>query len=355
MKTRWPRALAIAALAFVLPLLTACGEYPQTTFSPVSDFGEEVNQLFWWVFWWTMGILVVVQVLLIYILFRYRGRPGAPKPKPVYGHTGLEIVWTLIPALIIVFIAVPTIRSVFATQAPAPPNALTVEVIGRQFWWEFRYPELNGLVTANQLHVPVDRPIELRMRSTDVIHSFWIPRLGGKRDVAPAPRRIDPQDLRTTRIVFTPSETGEFLGECAEFCGQSHAFMRMLAVVMPQQDFAAWAQSMTTSPEPAPGSLEAQGRDIFMSSTCIACHAINGTNAVGQLGPNLTGFGNRWAVGAGALPNTRENVVAWIKNPAAIKPGARMPGTQTEGGGIPPTGLTDEQVEAVAAYLLSLR
>lgn len=345
---------AVLALACALPLLAACGgEYPQTTFQPVTDFGTEIDNLFRYVFWWTMLVLVGVQGLLIYVLLRYRSRPGAPRPKQIYGHTGLEVVWTLIPAIIIGFIAVPTIRGIFATQAPAPANALAVDVTARQFWWEFRYPELN-LVTANQLYLPVDRPVELRLRSADVIHSFWIPRLGGKRDLNPQPRRVDPTQEEFNRIVFTATEEGEYLGECAEFCGASHALMRMQAVVLSQAEFNAWANEMQSSPEPAPGSLEAQGREIFLRSACIACHAIAGTTAVGTLGPNLTKFGERWSVGAGVLPNTRENVVAWIKNPQAIKPGARMPGTQEGAAGMPPTGLSDEEVEAVAAYLLSL-
>ena len=140
-------------------LAVSCGsseQYPQTTFDPVTEFGRLVNALFANTFWWTIGILVLVEVLLLVFVFRYRARPGAPEPKHIHGHVGLEITWTLIPAVIVLFIAVPTIRGVFATQQKAPDDALVVEVIGHQWWWEFRYPEL-GVVTANELVVPVNR------------------------------------------------------------------------------------------------------------------------------------------------------------------------------------------------------
>src|SRR5690606_26116825 len=151
---------------------------------------------------------------------------------PVYGHTGLEVTWTVIPAIIIVSIAVPTIQGIFAVQAPASEDALVVEVVGHQFWWEFRYPEY-GIVTANQFYLPVGRQVELRLRSADVIHSFWVPRLGGKRDVNPQLRLAEGQERdQWNRIVFTVSEEGAYSGECAEFCGQSHALMRKRAVAV---------------------------------------------------------------------------------------------------------------------------
>ncbi|HEX6063677.1 MAG TPA: cytochrome c oxidase subunit II, partial [Longimicrobiales bacterium] len=156
-----------------LLLLAGCaseGTYPQTTFEPVSEFGRLLNRLFANTFWWTLWIMLLVELLILFFIFRYRERPGAPAPKQIHGHTGLEIAWTIIPAIIVVFIAVPTVGGIFATQSKASPNALQVEVIGHQWWWEFRYPQL-GIVTANELVLPVGREAELKMWSADVIHS----------------------------------------------------------------------------------------------------------------------------------------------------------------------------------------
>jgi cytochrome c oxidase subunit II len=241
------------------------------------------------------------------------------------------------------------------------------------------------------------------MHSADVIHSFWIPRIGGKRDVNPLSRVADGPSHNVNFISFTAREPGIYYGQCAEFCGASHAIMLMTAVAVPQDEFGAWVESMQERPaEPAPppgvappvdpealeeapapqpvqprplqpampvptgigqvvvapisgDELAAAGQEVFMRTTCVACHAIANTAARGTLGPSLTRFGARPTVGAGAARNTQENVEAWIRNPHSMKPGALMPGTRTGGGGMPATGLTDEEVRAVAAYLLSLR
>src|SRR5687768_2774718 len=178
-----------AVLMTSLLMLAGCekGVHPQTTFEPVSEFGRYINALFANTFWWTIGIMLLVEVLILVFIFRYRERPGTPEPKQIHGHTGLEIAWTIIPSIIVLFIAVPTVAGIFKTQAKPGPNALQIEVIGHQWWWEFRYPEL-GIITANELVLPVGREVELKMWSADVIHSYWIPRIGGKRDVNPQPR-----------------------------------------------------------------------------------------------------------------------------------------------------------------------
>ncbi len=336
--------------------VVACGgDHPQSTIDPAtSDFGQGIQDLYLMVFWWTMLILAVVWAVLAYILFRFRSRPGQPEPKKTHGHLGLEIGWTVGAAVIVVAITIPTIRTVFRTQAPAASDALIVEVVGHQWWWEFRYPA-EGVVTANELHLPVGRPVELQMTSADVIHSFWIPRFGGKRDLNPWVREPDDRGPRVNRLKFTVDEAGIYLGQCAEYCGLAHGLMGMRAIAEPETDFRAWVQSMQSSPAPDSGSLADRGRETFMTSTCIACHAIAGTNARGVLGPNLTRLGARTTIGAGLLENTPANLAAWIRNPAEFKQGVKMPGVAEGGGGLPPTGLTDEQVEAIAAYLSSLR
>jgi cytochrome c oxidase subunit 2 len=339
--------------AFVL--LAACaGEHPQTMIEPVTEFGRIQTALWSTVTWWTVSILVVVFGALGLILFRYRERPGRPAPKPIYGSTKLEITWTLIPALIILIIAIPTIQAIFTTQADAPEDALVIEAVGHQWWWEFRYPEL-GITTANEFYVPTDRPLALRLRSADVIHSFWIPRFGGKKDVNPVPRTpegVDP--LHLNQIVLEIDSAGSYLGQCAEFCGTSHAIMRMMAVAVEPEAFRSWAEDMQTPVEPS-SELAARGREIFLSSTCIACHAIRGTSAQGRLGPDLSNFGERWSIGAGLLENTEENLAEWILHAPELKKGIIMPGANVAAGGMAPTGLSRDEAEAVAAYLHDLR
>ena len=363
--------------SLVAALLTAgCsleGDYPQSSVAPASDFAELIHGLYVDIFWWTLIILVVVWVALAYILVRFRERPDSPKPEQVHGHMGLEIAWTIVPAIIAVAITIPTIQAVFSTQPSELDGGMVVDVIGHQFWWEFRYPD-TGLVTANEVHIPVDRKVSFRLSSADVIHSFWVPMLGGKRDVNPLRIRPEGVDPHYNWIHLTPNQIGTFWGQCAEFCGSSHSLMGFRVVVESDEDFAAWQSELATAvvaPEaavtaegevPPTGQVVAavdplveQGRTLFHQQTCVACHAIAGTNAQGEIAPNLTLLGQRSSIAAGMLENTIENIETWIKAPQDIKPGALMPGVAVPGGNWPATNLTDEQVSAIAAYLYSLR
>ena len=346
-------ARRLTAGAFLL--LAACeGEHPQTMVEPVTEYGRIQIDLWATVTWWTVGIMVVVFGALAIILVRYRARPGGPEPKPIYGNTKLEIAWTVIPALIILFISIPTVQAIFETQAEAPEDALIVEAIGHQWWWEFRYPE-QGIITANELYLPTGRPIAFQLRSADVIHSFWIPRLGGKKDVNPVvrtPEGVEP--LHLNQIVLAIDSTGEYLGQCAEYCGTSHAIMRMNAVAVAPAEFEAWVEAFRAPEEPA-GEMAQRGKEIFMSSSCIACHAIQGTTAQGRLGPDLTFMGERFSIGAGLLRNTPENLTRWILEAPELKKGIIMPGADVAAGGMAPTGLSRADAAAIAAYLTDLR
>jgi len=397
-------------LAFVgIAAVAACGgeaAYPQSTIHPRSDFGEVIQSLYVSVFWWTMLILAIVWSILAYVLVKFRGKEGDPKPRQIRGHMGLEIGWTIGPALIVMAIVIPTIQAVFATQRPISEDALVVHVTGNRFWWAFEYPEA-GVVTANELWLPVGRPVSLRLEARDVVHSFWIPALGGKRDLAPSPaireaegEGEESREPHYTWIHLTPTEVGIYLGQCAEFCGESHAYMGLRAVVATEAEFQGWLDRWLAGASPAPALPAAEpqdstalpsapsvtpesvpavqatstveedplvtaGRTAFLTqSTCVACHAINGTTAQGRVGPNLTLIGARGSIAAGRLPNTPENLARWIRDPQSVKPGAEMPGTQTmmqiprgrdQMYSWPATGLSDEQVTAVAAYLSSLR
>jgi len=324
-------------LVAVLLLLTGCnGPFPQSVFASRSDFATELDGLFWNVFWWAVAVFVIVELLLIVALARYRARPGvAGMPKPVHGHTLLEIGWTLAPALILVFIAVPTMRTIFSTAGHAPEGALRVEVIGHQWWWEYRYPTL-GLTAANELHLPVGTPVQLEMTSGDVIHSFWIPALGGKRDLLQG---------RTNRIAFRADSAGEYWGQCAEFCGTSHANMRLRAIVESDSGFQRWVDRQRGGPvTPAQGSPEEKGQQIYRRSACIGCHTLTGLSSA-KVGPDLTHVGSRGTIAGALFPNTTESLHRWIQNAPAQKPGALMP----------PQNFSAEDLDALVAYLQSLK
>jgi len=389
---RWMRNVGLLLTPAVL---SACGEeYLQSTISPVTDYGEVSQNLYIQIFWWTMIILAVVWALMAFILIRFREKPGQERPKPVHGHMGLEIAWTIAPAIIVVAIVIPTIKGVFAVQRPPDGDALVVEVTGKRYWWNFHFPEL-GVTTANELHLPVGRAVSLRLESGDVIHSFWVPKLGGKRDVNPVVMVPEGREAKRNWMHFTIREEGVFWGQCAEFCGEAHSLMGIRVVAESEEDFQAWVSNWQTTaptanapevmaegdPASAPGPstgaggqeavgvqddvviedpLVARGREVFFTeTTCVLCHAIQGTAAPGILGPNLTRIGSRSTIAAGMLENTPENLAAWIKDPRAVKPGVEMPGADYVAslGGVtfPATNLNDEQIQALAAYLSSMR
>ena len=309
------RSIFHKTLFAALPLLVSgCGaEAPEwRTLQPVSDYGRLGLDVYWDLIWWTLGIFVAVELLLLYALVRFRSRRSVSEvPDQVHGFTALEIAWTLIPAAILFFIAIPTVRTIFVLQGnPPADDPLEITVIGHQWWWEFQYPEL-GFVTANELHVPVGRAANLTLTSADVIHSFWVPQIGGKRDLNPGSEN---------RLWFTPTEVGVYHGQCAELCGTSHANMRMRLFVDDSATFAEWSTSMREAATP-----DSAGAMTFLVSGCAACHSISGTLAQGKIGPNLTNVGRRTTLAASMIPNTPETMADWLRAPDSVKPGALMP------------------------------
>ena len=332
---RIPTALLLLAAAL---LLSSCGwslwDSPMTTVRPKSEFGRITHQIFMLISWWTLGIGIVVEAGLLWVCYRFREKPGQPIPTQVHGHTLLEVSWTIAFAVILLIFAVPTIPVIFETQAAPPPTALKVDVAGRQWWWEFKYPDLK-VVTANELHIPAGQQVAFNLHAPDVIHSFWMPQLGGKRDVVPG---------RVNRITLTPDGPGEFPGQCAEYCGMSHANMRFRVIVHSKGDFEAWVANQQKPARQPTDRLAQKGLELFSQSTCVGCHTITGVSG-GVLGPNLTHFGSRTTLGANLMASTPENVAKWIENPGHMKPGALMPDL----------GMRGEQAQALAAYLLSLK
>lgn len=290
----------------------------------------------------TFGIAVVVFVIvegaLVYTLLKFRQRPGQ-EAKQFHGNTKVEVILTVIPSLILAGIAVPTVQTIFDNDR-ADPNALEINVVARQFWWEYRYDDME-VVTANEMHIPVGQPISLTLAGApdDVIHSFWIPRLAGTQDVIPG---------RLTKLNFTALETGEYLGQCKEFCGLSHANMRLRVIAQEPEEFQAWvAEQREPSVEPA-GGLAAEGKELFLQSACAGCHAIGGTDAAGQLGPNLTHFASRGYFAGATFENNSENLTRWVADAPTMKPGVLMPA------GVDELGLSAGQIEAIVAYLETL-
>jgi cytochrome c oxidase subunit II len=331
--TRGSTAIGIALL---LAVTGGCAfDGPMSTLVPGSDLNRSILSLYSIITWASAIIAVVVFVLLGLILLRFREPSGATGLlRQVRGHTALELAWTIAPALILLVIAIPTIQVIFRTQGTAAPaHALPVTVRGWQWWWEFRYPSLD-VVTANELHLPVGRPIVFALEGPDVIHSFWIPQLGGKRDVVPG---------RLNHVSLTPERVGEYWGQCAEFCGASHANMGLRVIVEEPAAFERWVATQK-APPPEPAGPAAEGKAIYTRSACVGCHTIRGVSG-GALGPDLTHFGSRALFGAGLWPTNVEHVAAWLKDPPALKPGAKMPNLN----------LSDAEARALAVYLIGLK
>ncbi len=343
MTGRTKRRLAMVAGALLL-LLSACArvQMPQDTFNAAGPEARKINALFWPVFWIAVGVFVLVEGLLVFALARFRRRPGAPVPKQVHGNTRLEITWTIIPFVLLLSVAVPTVGAIFSL-ARKPPGALNITVTGHQWWWQVEYPSLN-VTTANEIHIPVGQPVYVTVTSVDVIHSFWVPRLAGKQDLEPG---------HTNHLTIEASEVGTYLGQCAEYCGFSHANMRLRVMAETPADFEAWAANQAgPAVTPAEGTAAAAGMDLFQNGRfanglqCTGCHTISGIQgAAGILGPNLTHFADRTTFGGSTFANTSQNLDGWLHDPPGLKPGADMPDL----------GLTQQQIDDLIAYLESLK
>jgi cytochrome c oxidase subunit II len=324
---------------------TATAQSPTSIFAPAATPAHSIFHLSMLVLSVTLAIFLIVGGLLLYALIRYRHRPGDAdrEPAQIYGSNQIELSWTVIPILIVVMLFLATTRIILRTQAiPKPQTAMDVTVIGHQFWWEYRYPNL-GVVTANELHIPVSDPAHptptyLTMSSADVAHSFWVPRLAGKTDVIPN---------RVNTMWLDPQQAGLYLGQCAQYCGTQHAKMLLRIYAQSPADFAAWAnqQKLPAQQDFAGNTSAVEGQAVFMRSACINCHAISGTAATGRFGPDLTHLASRDTIASGAIQNNPENLRAWIDNPSSMKPGCLMP----------PMHLNDHDLDAITAYLTQLR
>jgi cytochrome c oxidase subunit 2 len=327
--------------------------YGQSMFAPATPGAESIRNLAVLVLAITGFIFIVVEGILIYAMLRFRrGAEAGKEPPQVYGSKPIEIAWTAAPALIVFVLVLVTTRTVWEVS-PTPPqpqsndHALFVTVVGRQWWWEYRYDHYDGkelgFVTANELHVPagangVPRPVYLKLQSADVCHSFWVPRLAGKTDVIPG---------RTNEMWFQTDQPGVYLGQCAEYCGTQHANMLLRVIVEPPEDFERWLANQREDQAPKDTDSEAvkNGRRVFLGQSCVNCHRVAGTRAEGAHAPDLTHLMSRQTLAAGMIPNTPENLRRWIADPQKVKPGCLMPAF----------GLSDSDRDAIVEYLVTLR
>jgi cytochrome c oxidase subunit 2 len=317
-------------------LIAGCDATPQTAFNPRSEYAQEGLSLFELTIWAGVAVGVLVEAILIFAAIRYRRRAGDRLPPQIHGNTLIEFVWTTIPVLIVAWILFVTLPVIFTTQAPAPTGSMLVKVIGHQFWWEFEYPDAS-VITANELHLPVGRTANLQLLSADVIHSFWVPALGGKRDAFPA---------HTNYIWMTPNSVGEFPGQCYQLCGYSHGNMRERAIIQTQSDFDAWIAAQRQPAAPPPPGPATDGAQVFLQKGCASCHAIQGVpTAQGKVGPNLTHFASRGTFAGSLFENNTTELRLWLKDPPKAKPGSIMPNL----------GLNDQEIDALIAYLQSLK
>lgn len=305
----------------------------QSALSPAGRGAEEIAELFWWMTGAAAVIWLVVAALAVWAVLGgpAKARPAAQRAMIIWGGA-------VVPTVVLGGLLAYGLSLLPGLLAAAPPGTLKVSVVGEQWWWRVRYHPAQGVPfeTANEIRLPVGEPVELELRSADVIHSFWIPSLGGKMDMFPG---------RPTRLVLEPTKTGRFRGVCAEYCGASHALMAFDVLVLEKPEFELWLEKQRRLPPEASG-IAAEGRDLFLANGCASCHAIRGTAADGVIGPDLTYVGGRLSLAAGTLPAGAESLRRWIARTHEVKPGALMPHFAM---------LPREELDALAAYLESLK
>ncbi len=308
-----------------------------SAFSPLSPQALAISNLFVAILVIMAAIFALVTGILLYVVVRYRARPGQGEPRQNLGNTRLEVTWTVAPILLLVVVFFFTVGAMRAADPGGDQRHPDLVVIGHQWWWEVRYPA-TGVVTANEIHLPVGRRLFVRLDSGDVIHNLWFPELGPKMDLVPG---------QTNYISLQADRVGVYQGACAEFCGVEHAWMRLRAIAQPPDQFAAWQRDqLQRAAAPPAGGQAARGAALFAQLTCISCHAISGVGGPTEgIAPNLTHVGSRQTLAAGLLANTAASMALWLRDPQAAMPGNHMPNLQLSGA----------QVGALTAYLEGLR
>ena len=348
-RRRLARLAALAGSAVPLSACTLIGneDAPLTTFEPGGPFARQIDDLFWLVFWIATAVFALVMGGLVFILFVFRDRHKEDEkmPKQLHGSPKLEVVWTVIPALILAAIAVPTISSIFELTE-CGPDAMEIEVVGHQWWFEYHYPD-HDVSTANVMVIPAGQEVCAQLTSDDVIHNFWIPALNGKRYLIPG---------QTTQLRLQADEPGEYWGHCAEFCGLSHSLMRARVQAMSPADFDEWVGGQQQPASlPQEGSPEWDGYQVYRNRQCIQCHTVRFDDASQSNiippeafnGPELTHFASRNVFAGATLPEEGEDLAAalkrWLADPPEVKPGSFMPNL----------ALTEDEIDSLIVWLES--
>jgi cytochrome c oxidase subunit 2 len=303
---------------------------------PQGPVAEAMADLWWLMLGLGVAVFLAVALLLAVALARRRSAAEPRAEREASNRFGrwLVVGGVVLPLIILVVVFGATVQAMRFVPAEAPSDALVVEIVGHQWWWEVHYPE-QGVTTANEVHIPVGRQVALQLTSADVIHSFWVPSLAGKMDLLPD---------GTNTLVLQADELGEHRSQCAEFCGLQHTNHGLVVVAEPEEAFASWvAGQQEPAVEPADAAAQ-RGQDVFLGANCVDCHAIRGTTADATDGPDLTHVASRASLGAGTLPNTPQDLAAWVANPHTSKSGVEMPAAE----------LADEELDALLAYLESL-
>jgi cytochrome c oxidase subunit 2 len=351
------RRLGVAAIPAVFVFLASCAsDAPQDTLKPEGPIAHKIDNLILPVFGVAAVVFVLVQGLIIASVIRHRHRPGRPDPIQVHGNTKLEFGWTVIPAVLLVGVAFPTVFTIFDVAREPKGDVLPVEVYGHMWWWEYRYPTLN-ISTANELHIPTGRPVRLSLHTiepglpaakgeefaTGVIHSFWVPRLAGKQDVVPG---------RVNKLTIQADRADTYDGQCAEYCNLSHANMRLKVVSQTPLAFDKWVEDQKKPIGQPTGGDAAAGFALFKGKgTCIGCHTLQGVEgAVARVGPNLSHLMDRGTFAGATIKLTPENLNKWIHDPSAMKPMRPERGT-----GMPKLPLSDTEINQLVAFLETLK
>jgi len=333
--------LLVGSFLLMYPLNAFALMDAMSTFDVKGTIGQEQLTVFWFTVAVSAFLLVTVGGVFFYALFRFRAKPGQDfvVPEQTHGSAKIEIALIIASCLLLLVIAVPNAKALFVMDKPPEgKKVMKVVAIGHQWWWEFQYPDL-GITTANELHIPVDTAIDIDIKSVDVIHSFWVPRLAGKMDALPG---------QINRMWLDANEPGKYYGQCTEFCGDSHAQMRFLVFAHKQAEFDKWSRDEKADAIKPETVSQVNGQKVFMQG-CNSCHAIKGTNAMGMVGPNLTHFGSRTSLGAVMYKNDTEHLAKWIKYPQQMKPGNLMKLEQAN------MLLSDKDVTDLVSYLQNLK
>lgn len=373
-RVRWTKArrqiAPLAGLSLVAVLVLAgCGgmpivdQQPYSTISPATAKAESIQGLYRIIFWAALVVFVLVQFAIVYAALKFRRRDDV-RPVQLHGSRVLEILWTAIPAVLLLLVFIPTAKVLYENAAAVETADFEIDVYGKQWWWEIHYPDIplnesdtamGPLVTANEVIVPQGASVVFNLYSNNVIHSFWVPQLSGKTDVVPG---------HNNKLQFTADRVGEYWGECAEFCGGAHSWMRFKVIVVPPDEFAQWVNDFRTPPgsdgDPSTADVAETPKSF---GVCLGCHQIAGTNAkyaptgmsaigygVGTgNGPNLTMLACRDTIAAGILENTPDNIRLWLMETDQVKEGVYMPNFYKSG------SLTVDQVNELVDYLSSLK